>query len=228
MRMCLFPVVVTSLEQVVVTLLESWLMGNELATSCSRLCHVRQVTCRRYQTVGQTCCESVGLITQDDNNFFQTCQQLRTNTANSSCWQAVSVRFYFFVDCEILFFRLYFKGKTNLGNAVKTSSRNSWCINDVIRRTVVLKKSGGPEPPPPVATPVAQWLWSLWWTIMPIQEPSTIASFPQYMYVALFYNLAVYTYLRRRSIFVSFEQVPFVNPRDFSSVCCAPRYLPRV
>ena len=34
-----------------------------------------------------------------------------------------------------------------------------------------------------------------------------------------------YTYSRRRSVFVSFEQVPSVIPQDFSFVSYALRYL---
>jgi hypothetical protein len=75
---CLFPVVVTSLEQVVITLLYKVNDGNRLATSCSNknkavpnkllraCCHYQLVSNLLHadgiRLVGTTCCESVGLI----------------------------------------------------------------------------------------------------------------------------------------------------------------------
>ena len=73
---CLFPVVVTSLEQVI-TLLYKVNDGNRLATSCSNknkavpnkllrdCCHQiinNLLRADGIRLVGTTCCESVGLI----------------------------------------------------------------------------------------------------------------------------------------------------------------------
>jgi hypothetical protein len=76
--------------------------GNRLATSCS---NKTNTGCSYYKLqyeltvvitllraddirlVGTTCCESVGLINlnvTNDNNLFQTCQQLGTSSANTS------------------------------------------------------------------------------------------------------------------------------------------------
>jgi hypothetical protein len=85
--------------------------GNELATSCSNktntnlfvtscyelvvinlltTCYVQTISDLLEQLVASLLASST--LLQDDNNLFQTCQQLRTSSANTSCWQA-AVRF---------------------------------------------------------------------------------------------------------------------------------------
>jgi hypothetical protein len=80
--------------------------GNRLATSCStkavcnkllRACCHQLVTCRREQTYWNNLLRvcwphhpRYNLLNElDENNLFQTCQQLGTSNANTSCWQVV-------------------------------------------------------------------------------------------------------------------------------------------
>ena len=91
---CLFPVVVTSLEQVVITgcyslvsmlmtvpdLLQVVLTKYRLfVTSCYELVVINLLTTCNVQTISDL------LEQQDDDNLFQTCQQLATSSANTSC-----------------------------------------------------------------------------------------------------------------------------------------------
>jgi hypothetical protein len=55
---CLFLVVVTNLEQLVITLSQGWWRYNRLATSSS----INFLRADDIRLVGKTCCESVGLI----------------------------------------------------------------------------------------------------------------------------------------------------------------------
>jgi hypothetical protein len=103
---CLFPVVVTSLEQVncyhlvtrlmTVTDLLQVVPTRLIQAVCNKLLYELVVInllinnllrADDIRLVGTTCCEPVGLVNlvtiQDDNNLFQTCQQLGTSSANS-------------------------------------------------------------------------------------------------------------------------------------------------
>ena len=83
----------TSLEQVVIVLVTRLMTATDLLQVvqtrlmkdfCNKL--VRADNIRLGET---TCCESVvassTLLQLDDNNLFQTCQQLKTSSANTSC-----------------------------------------------------------------------------------------------------------------------------------------------
>jgi hypothetical protein len=57
-------------------------------TGMLRACSRQLVTCRRYQTLLQQLVASLlvsSTLFQDDNNLFQTCQQLGTRNTNTSC-----------------------------------------------------------------------------------------------------------------------------------------------
>ena len=103
---CLFPVVVTNLEQVVITgcyslvsrlmtvpdLLQVVLTKYRLfVTSCYELVVIDLSTTCNVQTIsdlleqhGASLLASLTLL-QDDNSLFQTCQQLATGSVDTSC-----------------------------------------------------------------------------------------------------------------------------------------------
>jgi hypothetical protein len=70
----------------------------QTVTSCYELVVVNLLTTCYVQTISDLLEQLVAsllassTLSQDDNNLFQTCQQLRTSSANTSCWQA-AVRF---------------------------------------------------------------------------------------------------------------------------------------
>jgi hypothetical protein len=116
---CLFPVVVTSVEQVV-SLCYKVDDGNRRATSCSNktntavrnkllyeLVVINLLTTCYVQTISDLLEQLVAILLtsltllQNGNNLFHTCQQLGTSSANTSCWQAM--RYYNF-DQIIIFY----------------------------------------------------------------------------------------------------------------------------
>jgi hypothetical protein len=64
-------------------------------TSCYELVVINLLTTCYVQTIPDLLEQLVtsllpsSTLLQDDNNLFQTCQQLGTSSANTSCWQAV-------------------------------------------------------------------------------------------------------------------------------------------
>jgi hypothetical protein len=81
---------VTDLLQVVPTGLTQAVRNKLLRACCHQLVNnlQRADDIRLLEQLVASMSASSTLL-QDGNNLFQTCQQLRTSSANTSCWQAV-------------------------------------------------------------------------------------------------------------------------------------------
>jgi hypothetical protein len=88
---------VTDLLQVVPTRLiqavRNKLLYELVVVNLLTTCYVQTISDLLEQLVASLLASST--LLQDDNNLFQTCQQLGTRSANTSCWQAArSLRLY--------------------------------------------------------------------------------------------------------------------------------------